>query len=432
MAKDNQGAFAGLRFNGKSEDFQRWRDAVLADLTSLSNRRRVTEIQAGRAPPRLGYEDLLTRPVQAGEPAEDGERNQHALEQAFLVEQESYLRDLFNQTLPHGYMTQLSTPLASQPVPAFWLQLEADFGQNNAMGMVDMIQEFEAALAMDFGSVAELFQRLRSVRNRLNRQGQETLRVHLIPSQLMIGKVLSLLPSHLWGPSVTFSPDEFTLEKVERKMKAIFGNKSRAEIQAMGKPGGQMNPVPVPVNYAAKGTYGDKKGPSKKSGKRKAAPLPMDDERVNACFYCNGVHNDMNGIGPHFKRDCPKRKADMVNGVGRKNIFSEPRPLKMRKTDHARVQKMQPPQATARKEIPVDAAALQRLNIRMRRRASPTVMCRRRLALTTCSAAGDSDEDMDEFDGHTVTPANNVAVSSAAEELEEKAQAFEEKDAGTD
>ncbi|KAE9314985.1 hypothetical protein PF001_g8028 [Phytophthora fragariae] len=410
---------------------------VLAHLTSLSNRWRVTEIQAGQAPPRRGYEDLLTRPVQAGEPAEDGVRNQHALEQAFLVEQESYLRDLFNQTLPHGYMTQLSTPLASQPVPAFWQQLEVDFGQNNAMGMVDMIQEFEAALAMDFGSEAELFQRIRSVRNRLNRQVQETLRMHLIPSQLMSGKVLSLLPSQLWGPSVTFSPEEFTLEKVERKM-----------IQAMGKPGEQMNPVSVPVNYPAKGTYGDKKGPSKKSDKRKAAPLPMDDERVNACFYCNDVHNGMNGIGSHFKRDCPKRKADMANGVGRKDIFSEPRPLKMRKTDHARVQKMQPAQATARKEIPVDAAALQRLNIsdetpRQSDGDVPTTPGSYDMVSTdgrstppspavSSSAAGDSDEDMDEFDRHKVTPANSVAVLSVAEELEEKAQAFEEKDAGTD
>ncbi|ETL34191.1 hypothetical protein F441_09759 [Phytophthora nicotianae CJ01A1] len=139
----------------------------------------------------------------------------------FRVEQESYLRDLFNQTLPHRYMTQLSTPLVSQTVPAFWQQLEADFGQNNAMGSVDMIQEFEAVLAMDFASVTELFQRLRGVRNRLNRQGEEVLRVHLLPSQLMIGKVLALLPSHLWGPSVTFTSEEFTLEKVQRKLIAI-------------------------------------------------------------------------------------------------------------------------------------------------------------------------------------------------------------------
>jgi hypothetical protein len=72
---------SGLQFNGKSDDFQPWKDAVLAHMTSLSNRRRVTEIQAGRATPHLVYEDLLTRPVQGGE------RKQHALEQAFLVEQ---------------------------------------------------------------------------------------------------------------------------------------------------------------------------------------------------------------------------------------------------------------------------------------------------------------------------------------------------------
>ncbi|KAF4045058.1 hypothetical protein GN244_ATG02440 [Phytophthora infestans] len=64
---------------------------------------------------------------------------------------------------------------------------------------VDMIQEFEAVLVMDFANVTEQFQRLRGVRNRLNRQGQEVLCVHLLPSQLMIGKILALLPSHLWG-----------------------------------------------------------------------------------------------------------------------------------------------------------------------------------------------------------------------------------------
>ncbi|OWY90915.1 hypothetical protein PHMEG_00040728, partial [Phytophthora megakarya] len=271
---------------------------------------------------------------------------------------------MFNQTLPHGYLTQLSTLLASQPIPAFWQQLEADVGQNNAMGIVDMIHEFDIALAMDFTSVAERFQRLRTVQNRLNRQGQEMLRVHLLPSQLMIGTVLSLLPSHLWGPSVTFTPEESTLEMVEKKMKAIFGIKSKAEIQSMGKTGIQPAPAPVsvPVNNAAKSVAGEK-GLTNRAGKRIALPLPTANEGVNHCFYCNCIQNDMNGIGPHFKRDCPKRKADMAQGFGRKNIHSEPRPLKIRKTDHAKVQKVQPAtQATVRKEIPVDAA-LQRLQI---------------------------------------------------------------------
>ncbi|ETO62296.1 hypothetical protein F444_19777 [Phytophthora nicotianae P1976] len=171
----------------------------------------------------------------------------------FRVEQESYLRDLFNQTLPHRYMTQLSTPLVSQTVPAFWQQVEADFGQNNAMGSVDMIQEFEAVLAMDFASVTELFQRLRGVRNRLNRQGEEVLRVHLLPSQLMIGKVLALLPSHLWGPS------------------------SKAEIQAMSKTSRDPVSVPMQINFAAKSPGRKMKGQFKRAVKREAVPFPVDD-----------------------------------------------------------------------------------------------------------------------------------------------------------
>ncbi|KAE9017606.1 hypothetical protein PF011_g6626 [Phytophthora fragariae] len=273
------------------------------------------------------------------------------------------------------------------------------------MGMVELIMEFEKTMTEDFKSVAELFQTLRNVRNRLNRQGQETLRVHLLPSQLMIVKLLAMLPGHLWGHSVTFLQEEFTLEKIETKLKSIFGNKSKAEIQAMGKT--TQRPIEIPVNYASRGMAGAKKEPMKKSGKRKTMMLPTDVEQANACFYCKGVHNYKNGIGPHFKKDCPMRKEDMTKGVGRKDIFSEPRPLKVRKTDHSRVQKVQP--APKMKEIPVDAAVLQRLNINEPMASDTAVtpggvqLCRER-----------------------------VKVTAAAEELEEKAKAFEDTDADMD
>ncbi|EGZ05152.1 hypothetical protein PHYSODRAFT_534543, partial [Phytophthora sojae] len=185
MVQDTPIPFAGLKFNGNPNDFQRWKDAVVAHLVSKTNSRKVSEIQAGRAAPRHGFQDLLLRPAHIADPgpdATDDARNQHEYEVALLDEVDSYIRDMFNQTLPHTYMNQLSTPLSAQK---------------------------------GFKSVAELFQKLRNVRNRLNRQGQETLRVHLLPSQLMIGKVLAMLPGHLWGPSVTFSQEEFTLEKIE-------------------------------------------------------------------------------------------------------------------------------------------------------------------------------------------------------------------------
>ncbi|GMF47862.1 unnamed protein product [Phytophthora fragariaefolia] len=82
----------------------------------MTNRRRVTEIEAVRSAPNLGYQDLLTKPstISAiGDDATQQQRNQQLLETAFLQEQESYLRDLFNKTPPQGYLTQLSVPFAS-------------------------------------------------------------------------------------------------------------------------------------------------------------------------------------------------------------------------------------------------------------------------------------------------------------------------------
>ena len=124
-------------------------------------------------------------------------------------------------------------------------------------------------------------------------------------------------------------------------------------------------------------------------------------------------------------------------GVRRKNIYSDPRPLNIRKMNHARVQKVQTAQRVIRKEIPVDAASLRHLHIpdgvpRTPGRDLPASPVSSDIPLTLghltpASPAEDSDEDMDDFDEHELTPVNNVVVTSAAAELEEKAQAFEEK-----
>ncbi|KAF4131691.1 hypothetical protein GN958_ATG14371, partial [Phytophthora infestans] len=366
MTKDNKRNFVGLKFNGKSGDFQRWKDAVLTHLTNKTNSCRVAEIKDKRPPPRLGYEDLLTRPIQVAELGTGvtaKELEQCQLEMAFLVEQESYLWDLFNQTLPHRDMAQLSTLLMSQT-------LEADFGKNNAMGMVDMYQEFEAVLEW--------------LSPMLNRLGQEVLCVHLLPWQLLIGKILTLLPSHLWGPSVTFAPEEFTLEKVERALKAIFGNKSKTEIHPCAD-GSQL------CGTAARNMKETHKTPVK----RKQASVSVDDE--NACYYCSG--------------------ADRRAGVGRGNIFSDGGPLKVQRMSRGKAQK-----ATESKEVPVDAAALQRLNISDATSAASgkdesKALGLRYLPLTprgtspaspvvSSDPPSASDDDMHEFDGAKATPIN--------------------------
>ncbi|KAE9087855.1 hypothetical protein PF007_g20212 [Phytophthora fragariae] len=123
----------------------------------------------------------------------------------------------------------------------------------------------------------------------------------------------------------------------------------------------------------------------------------------------------------------------MAKGVGLKYIFSEPRLLKVRKTDHARVQKMQPA-APKRKENPVDAAVLQRLNINepMASDTAVTPTGSPNSPVVSSSAESGSEDDIDEFDGKTVVPANSVKVTAAAEELEEKAKAFGDTDADMD
>ncbi|KAE8895757.1 hypothetical protein PF010_g27332 [Phytophthora fragariae] len=44
MVKDTQVPFPGLKFNGNPNDFQRWKDAVVAHLVSKTNSRKVSEI----------------------------------------------------------------------------------------------------------------------------------------------------------------------------------------------------------------------------------------------------------------------------------------------------------------------------------------------------------------------------------------------------
>ncbi|KAG3058870.1 hypothetical protein PI124_g23128 [Phytophthora idaei] len=60
----------------------------------------------------------------------------------------------------------------------------------------------------------------------------------------MLIKVLAVLPGHLRGSGISFTKDEFMLDKVESKLCAIFGSKSKAQIMALGN-GAPVNHVQV-------------------------------------------------------------------------------------------------------------------------------------------------------------------------------------------
>jgi hypothetical protein len=83
--------------------------------------------------------------------------------------------------------------------------------------MVNLLQEFEGAVCSDFQCVDHLLTKLNSVRNRVDQLAVKTPGNNLIPSQTMLLRVLFLLPSEYWGPSVSLMAHDFTVEKVTEK-----------------------------------------------------------------------------------------------------------------------------------------------------------------------------------------------------------------------
>ncbi|KAG2783951.1 hypothetical protein PC129_g13844 [Phytophthora cactorum] len=240
----------------------------------------------------------------------------------------------------------------------------------------------------------------------------------------MLVKVLGVLPGHLWGSVIMFTPEEFTTERVETKLTAIFGGKNRAEINALAK-GMHVNHVDA--------------APAKPKGgalvKRKA--FDGSDMHSNLgimrCHNCAGVHNNMNCIGPHKNIACPKRAHDQSLKVFRRNIWLEP-------TRRVRSDHYEPTPKTMgkgkgkgkfqaeRKEIPTEDCL-------PKQPASPVP------SLTPPSGtfdAMDTDEPMELFDiavnhGDVNAPGivTDQAMQTTAQELDRMAMDLEDMDAGS-
>ncbi|KAE8912299.1 hypothetical protein PF007_g25767 [Phytophthora fragariae] len=201
-----------------------------------------------------------------------------------------------------------------EPVHVIWRLVEKQYSLSNAAGVVGLVRQFNEMVNADFKSVGQLFQDLNSVRSQVNVNAHEALQTQMLSSQLMLVLVLGVLTRHMWGSSVEFTPDGFTLEKVSDMLNAIFGNNSRSEILALAseKAVNHVNAAPAKPSGSA-------------LGKRKGGDGPVRDIHHNLgvmkCHYCGGVHNSMKNIGPHKMVDCHKRAEDKAAGVHRCNIW---------------------------------------------------------------------------------------------------------------
>ncbi|RAW30056.1 hypothetical protein PC110_g13567 [Phytophthora cactorum] len=234
----------------------------------------------------------------------------------------------------------------------------------------------------------------------------------------MLVKVLGVLPGHLWGSVIMFTPEEFTTERVETKLTAIFGGKNRAEINALAK-GMHVNHVDA--------------APAKPKGgalvKQKAfdGPDMHSNLGIMRCQYCAGVHNNMNCIVPHKNIACPKRAHDQSLKVLRRNIW--PEPTRRVRSDH-----YEPIPKTMGKG---------KGKFQAERKEIPTEDClpKNMPSLTPPSGtfdAMDTDEPMELFDiavnhGDVNAPGNvtDQAMQTSAQELDRMAMELEDMDANS-
>ncbi|POM64118.1 Hypothetical protein PHPALM_20396 [Phytophthora palmivora] len=291
------------------------------------------------------YEDSLAGKRTVAPPKDDApekEKEGHALQLAFVDHRQSYIMDLLSLTMPASYKLD---DKVHQPVHVIWRDIERRYGLNTADGVVALLQQFEQAVHADFKSVSHLFAWLKALKDQVNRNSGEALQTGVISSNLLMLKVLGVLPNHLWGQAIDFTPTEFTLDRVEAKLCVIFGRKSKGEIMALD--GGR------PVNHVQAGHAKPKRSTL---GKRKATAPPGPDMHYNLgymkCHYCAGVHNDINNIGPHKKADCLKLKQDQALGVFRRDIYAVGK-AGPRKPVHDPVPKMKGKAKKVRREVPI-------------------------------------------------------------------------------
>ncbi|KAG3154667.1 hypothetical protein PC128_g22272 [Phytophthora cactorum] len=113
--------------------------------------------------PAYEYEDRLVTCCEVTRPMEydtdSDKKRSYDWQIVVLSNPDSYIRSLWGQTLPRGYLESLLVSFNDENLLVAWKRLEARCGHSNAQGMVALIAVFDEALAMDFASLGELIVR---------------------------------------------------------------------------------------------------------------------------------------------------------------------------------------------------------------------------------------------------------------------------------
>ncbi|KAE9305951.1 hypothetical protein PF008_g21585 [Phytophthora fragariae] len=113
-----------LSFHGNKNLFAAYKEKLKAHLKAMSDALVVTELQAKRRRPVARYEDALVQEPVLEEPgpgASVEDQEYYVLQVAFANNQQSHVKNLFNLTLPSGFVDD---KLMQKPVHKIWRAIE--------------------------------------------------------------------------------------------------------------------------------------------------------------------------------------------------------------------------------------------------------------------------------------------------------------------
>ncbi|EGZ24683.1 hypothetical protein PHYSODRAFT_325772 [Phytophthora sojae] len=186
------------RFSGNKQEFTMWEDKVRTHIDDLGQAVLMATFLDGRPekPVVLSGDDATAEVVHDGR-----------WELAHWNRARTAIQNLFNQSLPNGFLSTLP----------------------DTVSMMDPC-EWGRVLASNSKDVGSLFARLKKLRNEINWKTKVLVGQGMVNEAWLYIEVLSQLPSELWASSVSMTNAIFTVANVEMRLRRVIGDKPRQEV----------------------------------------------------------------------------------------------------------------------------------------------------------------------------------------------------------
>ncbi|KAG2805728.1 hypothetical protein PC129_g18432 [Phytophthora cactorum] len=230
------------KFNGNKSEFTMWKDKILTHVQQLDHDHEIKTFEKGQPEPTVTMVDFLTgtpeKPVisVSGPPDDEEDKKNLLWRLVYYNRALTGMRNLFNQTLPHSFLSTLPETVSKMDPCEVWKLLEQSYGQGVAGGLIQLKNMWTRMTNSNWKNLRTLFAQLKKERNDINRKTRTLIDQDMVTESWLCMEVLSQLPSEFWVSSIALTPDGFTIDKVEAAVVRVFGEKSRKEIGTVRQP----------------------------------------------------------------------------------------------------------------------------------------------------------------------------------------------------